>query len=87
MDKEGRLHTSEITKVRNSLGYIVCINSTTPFSIMSLPANMAAKIMETEIENRFPEPRDRRRIKRLVIGCAEAVRWKEYVLVVNSTLW
>lgn len=54
---------------------------------MSIPANMAAKIMETEIENRFPEPRDRRRIKRLVIGYAEAVRWKEYVLVVNSTLW
>ena len=52
---------------------------------MSVPANMGAKTMETEIQSRFPEARDRRRRKRLVIGCAETVRWKEYVLVVNST--
>lgn len=53
---------------------------------MSIPANMGAKTMETEIESRFPEARDRRRIKRLVIGCAETVRWKEDALVVDSTM-
>lgn len=53
---------------------------------MSIPANMGAKTMETEIESRFPEARDRRRRKRLVIGCTETVRWKEDVLVDNSTM-
>lgn len=76
MDKEGRkvTHSRHYTSQKFPWVHRILYPSTIPLSTMSILANMGAKTMETEIENRFPEARDRRRIKRLVIGCTKTVR-------------